>query len=60
MESKADAVAITTAGGVNTSISGLQQLQHPLIWSLIHDVSCMYNMQPPGTLQMELTGLYEC
>jgi len=53
-------VAIATAGCVYTSINGLRQLQHPSIWSLRHDVSCVCNGETPGALHVEQTAIYEC
>jgi hypothetical protein len=46
-------VAIATSGSVNTSIRGLRQSQHPLIWSLTLDASCISNRQTPGTMHVE-------
>jgi len=59
-ESETEAVAITTAGGVYTSINGVGQSQHPLISSLTHDLSCICNGQTPGALRVEQTAVYEC
>jgi len=53
-------VAIATAGGVYTSINGFWQSQHPLIWSLRHDASCVCNGQTPGALHVEQMAVYEC
>ena len=53
-------MAIATAGGVNTFINGLQQLQYPSIWSLRHAVPGICNGQTPGALHVEQTAVYEC
>jgi len=58
-QSETEAVAIATAGGVYTSINGLQQSQHPSIWSLRHDTSCISNGQTSGALHVEQTAIYE-
>jgi len=59
-ESETEAVAIAHAGRVYTSISDLRLSQHPSIWSLRHDVSCICNGQTPGALHVEQTAVYEC
>jgi len=59
-ESETEAVAIATAGGVYTLINGLRQPQHPSIWSLRHDASCVCNGQTLGALHVEQTAVYEC
>jgi len=59
-KSETEAMAIATAGGVYTSISGLLHSQHPSIWSLRHDVSCICNGQTPGPLHVEQMAVYEC
>jgi hypothetical protein len=59
MESEAEAVAIATAGGVYTSISGFQQSQHPSIWLPQHDASGIWNGQAPGALHVEQMAVYE-
>jgi hypothetical protein len=53
------AVAIATAGSVYTSINSLRQSQHPLIWSLRLDASCICNRQTPGALHVEQMAVYE-
>ena len=53
-------MAITTAGGVYTSINGLQQSHHPLIVLLRDDTSCVCNGQTPGARHVEQTPRYEC
>jgi len=58
--SEIQAVALANSGGVHTSISGLRQLQHRLIWSLRHDASCICNGQAPAALHVEQTAVYEC
>jgi hypothetical protein len=58
-ESETETVAFTTAGGVYTSMDGLRESQHPSIWSLRHDASCICNRQTPGTLHVEQTAVYE-
>jgi hypothetical protein len=55
-----EAVAIETAGSVYTSINGLRQSQHPPIWSLQHDASCIWNGQDPAALHVKQTAVYEC
>ena len=59
-EWETETVAIATAGGVYTSISGLWQWQCPLIWLLRHDTSCICNGQTPGALHVEQTAVSEC
>jgi len=59
-ELETEAVVFATAGGVYTSINGLRQLLHPLIWSLRHDASCICNGQTPGALHVEQMAIYEC
>jgi hypothetical protein len=59
-ESETEAVAIATAGGVYTSINGLQQSQYPSIWALRHDASCVCTRHPPGALHVEQTAVDEC
>jgi hypothetical protein len=58
-ESKPEAVAIPTAGGVYTSINGLWLSQHSSIWSLSRDASYFCNGQTPGALHVEKTAVYE-
>jgi len=58
-ESEMEAVGIAIAGAVCTSISGLQQLQHPSIWSLIYDMSCICNGPTPEALHVEQKAMYE-
>jgi len=53
-------VAIATAGGVYTLINGLQPSQHPSIWSLRHDVSCVCKGQTRGAQHVDQTAVYEC
>jgi hypothetical protein len=55
-----DAVAISTAGGVYTSISVLRQMQHPSIWSLRHAASSICNGQATAALHVEQAAVYEC
>jgi len=57
--SETEVVGIGTAGCVYTLTNGLQQSQHPLIWSLRHDVSCVCDRQPPGALHVEQKAVYE-
>jgi len=59
-ESETKVVAIATAGGVDTSINGLRQSQHPSISSLSYDASCICNGQTPGALHVEQPAVYEC
>jgi len=51
---------MANVGGVYTSISGLWLSQHPSIWSLRHDASCICNGQTPVALRVEQTALYQC
>jgi len=60
IRTETEAVAIATAGGVYTLINGLRQSQHPSIWSLSHDASCICNRQTPGAVHVEQTAIYEC
>ena len=53
-------MAIPNAGGVYTSISGLQQLQHPSIWLLRPEASCICEGQTPEALHVEQTAVSEC
>jgi len=53
-------VAIASAGGVYTPINHLRHLQHPSIWSLSYDASCICNGQTHGALHVEQMSVYEC
>jgi len=46
-------LAIATTGGVYTSLTRLRLSQHPSIWSLRHDASCICNGQTHGALYVE-------
>ena len=52
-------MGIANAGGVDTSVSDLQLLQHPSIWSLGHDASCVFTRPTPGALHVEQTADYD-
>jgi len=51
-------VAIATAGSVYTSLNGLRQLQHPSIWSLRHDASCIGHRQTHGSRYVGQMAVY--
>jgi len=53
-------MAIGTASDDNTTISGLWQLQHPSIWSVRPDTSCICNGQTPGASHVEQTAIVQC
>jgi len=57
--SETDEVGIGTAVCVYISTNGLRQSQHPLIWSLRHDVSCVWKRLPPGALHVEQKAVYD-
>jgi len=59
-ESEAEAVPIATPGSVYTSINGFWQLQHPSIWSLRYDTSCIFNGQTAGALHVEQMAVDWC
>jgi len=59
-DSETDAEAIATTDGGYTSNSGLRQAQHPSIWSLGLEASCICNWQTPGALHVEETAFYDC
>ena len=53
-------MAIATIGSVYTSISGLRQSWHWLIWSLRHDKSWICDGKTPVDQHLEQTAIYEC
>jgi len=56
-QSHIEAVVIATSGCVYTSINGFWLSQHPSIWSLRHDVSCVCNGQTAGAIHVEQTAV---
>jgi len=60
MESDTEEVSIEALGSVYTSISSHWQSPHPSIWSLWHDISCIWNGQTPRTLHVKQTAVCEC